>query len=287
MDKKKLVILSDYGLDDACALIFLLMNKQLFAALDIVAIAGNTSAENSLRNLKKLVAAYEKDIAPLKAMQQTGKSDGFAADYDVDLSNVTIVDTCDLQQEYSHLPSIHGNDGMGDLLPDAEPKVKSVKFDEWLKNLADGYIMFSAGPCTLTKTVQDKAHPSHTVLMAGTVDAEPNYNGMEFNQALDAESYNECVNRKNTVTATLDTCRNAAFNLAGKKIGGNNLLNRLLDKARELAEARHPDNCYVYDYIAAHALTEPQMFATTAKRDRWGNTVMQLAWVGNGSDAKE
>lgn len=251
--KAKLVILSDYGLDDACAGVYCLQNKQLFDGIDIVAIAGNTSAENSLANAKKLLANYEGD-----------KTD------------VRLVDTTAVPQAYSHLPSIHGNDGMGDLLSVGDSDVPLVPYDDFFSALNEKpFILFSLGPCTLTLQILQNYTPVQTVLMAGLLQAEPNYNGMEFNQALDVSAYNACLTYPHVV-ATLDTCRVPAFNLAGKRRGDNSLLSRLINRAEELAEARHPKNCYIYDYIAALYLTKPKNFAILQQKDRWGNVLSNL-----------
>ncbi len=254
MQKQRLVILSDYGLDDAVAGAYLLSRADMFCAVDIVAVAGNVSAQKSLFNAKKLVSAAGAEN-----------------------KKVVIVDTCDIAQHGTDLPSIHGADGMGDLFDGSIIKsgLNIVPYNKFFKSLSDGFILLSLGPLTLTEQILKKFKPSLTLIMAGMVDEVPNFNGMEFNQALDAQSYNNCL-KFDHVAATLDTCRDPAFNLAGKRFEENCLMNKFINRAIALAEARHPDNSYIYDFIASLYLTEPKLFKTERVTDKWGNTLSQL-----------
>lgn len=275
--KKRLVILSDYGLDDAAAGVYCLNNAKMFDGIDIVAIGGNTSTENSFNNAKKLLVAYAKE---------NGK-----------VENVRLIDTLIVTQPFTHLPSIHGNDAMGDLFTHNFPlPVPVIKYNDWTKDIltlskSKEIILFSLGPCTITKQLMDMFGDKNIevadnkicgtlkniqlVLMAGMVNATPNFEGMEFNQALDSVSYNYCLTF-NHVVATLDTCRENVFNLANKRTKGISMLDKIINRSEELAEARHADNCYIYDFIAAHYLTCSELFKTQRQKDKWGNTVNQL-----------
>lgn len=255
--KKRLVILSDYGLDDAVAGIYLLENSDKFLSIDIVAIAGNSSSLISFNNAKKLLSNYNGD-----------------------LSKVRLIDTTRKHQDYAHLPSIHGNDGMGDLLEVKKYNFTILDYDDWFKAGLDDILLLSLGPLTITKEIMDTYKNIELVIMAGMVDAEPNFKGMEFNQALDADSYNYCL-KFDHVVATLDTCRHKNFNLAGARLKENNLLNKLINKAVLLAEARHIDNSYIYDFISALYLIMPHIFTVIKKGDKWCNTVFELVLNDN------
>ena len=76
--------------------------------------------------------------------------------------------------------------------------------------------------------------------------------------------------------ATLDTCRVPRFNFAGRRESGDSLLGRLINKAVELAERRHPDNSYIYDYIAVQRLIAPDTFTVESVYDKDGNLIRQL-----------
>ncbi len=260
----RLVILSDYGLDDAVATAYLMRHRDKYELIDVVAIAGNTSAKNSLNNANKLLDAL-------------GVESGNKKEY---LKGVTLVQTLNVPQFDESLPSVHGNDGMGDLYQDVD-LIKTMDFKEWLAHLKGEYVLFSAGPCTLTAEIQKAFEPKFTVIMAGVVNETPNFNGMEFNQALDVNAYNDCVKRKNTVVATLDSCRNKRFNLAGKRFLDGTVLSDLINRACELAEARHPDNCYIYDYIASLFLVQQKAFEVVNVVDKWGNSIPEMRLLGD------
>jgi len=225
--KKRLIIFSDYGLDDACALAYLLERAERFDGIDIVCIAGNAPAACSLSNAQKLL-------------------------YQHPVPRTRLIDTNDFPQHYARLPSIHGEDGMGDLFP-APEKMDAVPYAEWVQSLPESATLLSLGPCTVSldvvkrlKSLKDSDH----IIMAGMVNAVPNHLGMEFNQALDVESFNAQVKFPHLI-ATLDTCRAPQFNLADWRGKSGSLLHRLVNRANELAEARHPCNSYIRsDYRA-------------------------------------
>lgn len=252
---KRLVILSDYGLDDAVALLHLMDNGHIYSCLDILAVGGNTSAEVSLVNARKLLAAYGKN-----------------------LKNVRLIDTRALVQEFAVLPDVHGGDGMGDLIAEVKSApVPELEYFDWLKEDLSGSVLLSLGPCTVTKHILETKGDLPTVIMAGLTKAKPNYNGYEFNHYLDIPAFSYCT-AKPHVVATLDTCRAPAFNLAERKREGTDLSlkERLINRAIDLAVARHPDNCYIYDFIAALYLTDPDIFETVEAVDPWGNKLSEL-----------
>lgn len=253
--RKNLIILSDYGLDDAVAGAYLFSRKELFGKIFVVAVAGNVSAETSLKNARKLLDNFEGDK-----------------------SGIVLVETDERFQSYAVLPDVHGGDGMGDVI-NKDGKYPYIKYDEFvssLKGSGDDYVILSLGPLTVTEKLMQKLPEAELVIMAGVVNENPNYKGMEFNQALDAPAYGACLEKYPHAVATLDTCRNAAFNLAGHRFEENKLIKKLINRAVTLAENRHGDNAYIYDFIASLYLTDRSLFEVVPVTDKWGNTVNEL-----------
>ena len=54
----KIIIFSDYGLDDAAALADIILHRDAFEKIDIVPIGGNVPTEVSLRNCLTLLGEY-------------------------------------------------------------------------------------------------------------------------------------------------------------------------------------------------------------------------------------
>lgn len=249
---KKYVLMCDYGLDDAAATAFVLDNRKAGDSVDVMPIGGNSEKSVAYRNGQTLLARYE------------GSLDG-----------VRVVDTREEEQPFANLPSIHGEDGMGDLFAPETSSVPVVKFAEWLKE-TDEIVLVSLGPCTLTEKIVAAREVSLLLVMGGCVDAEPNFHGYEFNHYLDIPAFNACMRFPHTAVATLDTCRVKRFNLIGKEIEGDGLTAIFLKRSRDLAAVRHPDNCYVYDYIAVHYLFENATIAV--KTDRENNEIREIVF---------
>ena len=240
--KMKLVIFADYGLDDACATVYVLKNRSEFDEVDIVPIGGNVEAERAYKNACKLLNAAALDGIPL---------DG-----------VRLVDTADIEQPFCRLPSVHGDDGMGDLFADCAPCVSVLDFDEWVRSLDCEYKILSLGPCTVVcKTLElaPRRYAGDMIIMGGCVSEEPNYKGYEFNDGLDHAAFVRALGYPHKA-ATLDTCRADTFNYINKRFDGGDLLSKLMSRSVSLASKRHNDRCYIYDYIAALALLHPEAF---------------------------
>lgn len=248
----RLIILSDYGLDDAAATAHIFEHRAIFGEIDILAVAGNVSADTSLLNAKKLLSNLT-----------------------ADMTGVRLVDTGTRTQRYSQLPSIHGEDGMGDLLSLKPLKVPVVSYDQFAADLRDGATVLSLGPLTVTCDLLERMRPGLLVMMAGLTDAQPNFNGYEFNHYLDREAFSRAV-RYPHVIATLDTCRVPRFNMIDRVGQVPGVRGALIDRAIELAAARHPDNCYIYDLVAAEFLTAPDTFTAAWRTDPWGNRLREL-----------
>ncbi len=248
----KTVLLCDYGLDDACATLKVLQERREGETVDIVAVGGNDSAQKSLTNAIKLLGLVGNP------------------------SWVTLVDTTAIPQNHSYLPSIHGEDSMGDLTEYPSDPVTPVPFDEWLRDVDSHIRLVSLGPCKITNLILDRiGEPDLLLIMAGNVAEEPNYEGYEFNHRIDISAFEQCVKHPHVI-ATLDSCRTAAFNFSAVKHGESGELSRFLDRSVELAKQRHPDNSYVYDYICVSYLYEPQDWDTVSAVDADGNRLNML-----------
>lgn len=252
---RRYAVLCDYGLDDACATIYLLDNAGNGDCFDILPVGGNSEVNAAYRNAQTLIAEYARRGG--------------------NVNNVRIVDTCDLTQPWAKLPSIHGEDGMGDLFAPAVSVVPVINFSDWLEENTDPLYVVSLGPCTVTDIIMKNARVENLLIMGGCVAETPNFHGYEFNHYLDIPAFNACT-RYPHVVATLDSCRTPKFNLAGKRFTDGSLLSTLLNRSIELATARHPDNCYVYDYIAAHYAVHSDLFTIEQVVDGEGNLLNEL-----------
>ena len=249
---RKFVLLCDYGLDDAVATVFLLDHRDESDSVDILPIGGNSEVTVSHRNAQTLLASYEGS-----------------------LKGVRIVDTREKSHPFAKLPSIHGEDGLGDILEPKESSAIVIAYDEWLNEDSAPSTLVSLGPCTITREILKKKEVELLLIMGGCVSEKPNFNGLEFNHYLDIPAFNECVKYPHAV-ATLDSCRCDRFNYAGKRFEGKTLLEKLLNRAIELAEARHKDNCYIYDYIAVNYLFYPETFLVRPVPDPSGNILSEI-----------
>ena len=238
MNEQRLVIFADYGLDDACATVFLLMHR-VFSHIDIVPIGGNVACEVALRNAHTLLSAAQAD--------------------GINTAGVRIIDATACPQAFCALPLVHGSDGIGDILPPEKSDLPVLSFAEWLPALVN-YRMLSLGPATVPVQVLAHAAPlSPIVIMGGCTHENPNYGAYEFNHGLDPEAFEKLLAYPH-VCATLDSCRAPAFNAGNTHKIGEGLFARLFNRAVALANARHKGNCYIYDLIAAYALAYPDRF---------------------------
>ena len=252
---KKLIILSDYGLDDAVAGAYLFDKKELFEKIYVVAVAGNVSADVSLENASKLLCAAN-----------------------ADREFITLVRTQETHQAFAVLPQVHGGDGMGDLINEVGdyPYISYGDFTASLAGTGQDYTVLSLGPLTVTQKLMELIPKARLVIMAGVSKEKPNFNGMEFNQALDAKAFSACAEKYPHAMATLDPCRAAAFNLALCKLPEDKLIKRLINRAVSLATARHGDNAFIYDFIASLYLTHPQIFSVEKTKSICGDGIFQL-----------
>ncbi len=255
-DKKSLALLCDYGLDDAIATLYLLEYAGRFDRIDLVPIGGNFPLKSTFVNAKRILT-------------HSGK----------ELGNVRIVDTSSFPQPEEHIPNIHGNDGMGDVLPEEYSEtVPVIAYSEWLNEVDPAYILVSLGPCTVTLDILKRCGNLPLVMMAGNISEPPNYNGYEFNHGLDVQAFAECVKYPH-VAATLDTCHNPLCDLNLFEISQKGLLKLMLERYLEMSRERNEAVCSVYDLTAVVYLLHPEYFTTEKRTDKDGNEVTVLKYI--------
>ncbi|MBE6637435.1 MAG: nucleoside hydrolase [Ruminococcaceae bacterium] len=257
--KRSLALLCDYGLDDMVATLYLLDHAALFNTIDILPIAGNFTEETSARNARRILTH-----CPNRP------------------ENVRLVDTAAVPQHGEPIPNIHGNDGIGDflpLVPDTVPEgVPFLSYSEWLKDVDEHYTIVSLGPCTVTQDILKKKGALPLVMMAGNVAEPPNFNGREFNHALDVDAFAACVAFPH-VTATLDSCHHPLTDFYHITPDGNDLLCRAVAAAVSLARHRGESTCRIYDLLTAVYLVHPDRFAVREDIDPDGNRLSYLAYL--------
>ncbi len=254
----KLVLFCDYGLDDAAATVDALSHSVAdgYEEVVLVAIGGNVPPTISLRNAIRLVANCDFAYAP-----------------------VTVVDTTDEEQPFEFLTNVHGGDGMGDLFHDRPFRANVLPFREWLKEFSDEYYLLSLGPMTLVPRLLKKCPPKKFVFMGGNVAEKPNFQGYEFNHALDKEAFKAAVKACPHVAVTLDTCRNEYLNIQNEEIEGDDLLSRIISRSRDLTLMSGEEGCYVWDDIAYKYLRHPNWFTLRYREDRDGNELTVAEYV--------
>ena len=253
MKYNRLIMFCDYGLDDAIATLHILKNAQMFNRIDIVPIGGNVSVQTAYRNAHTLLH--------------------YAGDYK---DKVRIIDTRDIPQSAADIPDVHGKDGIGDVLAPAQSGATVVGFDAFkheLESTADPAhdCVLSVGPCTVPNMLGYV--PFCTVLMGGTVDEPPNYGDYEFNEGCDVPAF-KALAYKATAVATLDSCHDNGFGFE-KLTMHDKLADSLLDKYRSMCKDRGAVVA-VYDYVAALAVTNPELFDVTRVRRPDGVELNQL-----------
>ena len=249
ISKPKLVLLCDYGLDDAAATAFILERRYLFDKINILPIAGNMPLAVSMHNAKRVISNFG---GPL--------------------DNVALVDTSSVTQPEENLTDIHGKDGIGDIFsPVYEDIVNTVKYEDFINSLTDEIIL-SLGPCTVTKDILERSPDHELIIMGGNISEKPNYNEYEFNHGMDPEAFSYCVKHPH-VALTLDSCRNPLCDFSKIEINGNSLLEKFARKSVVLSGRRSEEACYIYDLIAVQYLFFPERFECEIKNDSFGNSL--------------
>ena len=257
MIKESLIVFADYGLDDAAATVTLFRNEERFSRIHIVPIGGNVPARRSFENCLTLLSFFQ----PLH-------------------EKITVVDTRHIEQPSEYLASIHGNDGMGDVLErrPGKPRFSVVRFEQWLESVKGDETLLSLGPMTLVRSLMEK-HSSYTpVIMGGCVRTPPNFKGYEFNQSLDPEAFSFCT-RSSHYAVTLDTCRMDELDMRKREFLGQDLYSIIVRADQELSIKRGEEGCYIWDDVAAVCLLHPERFTFTKEKDRDGNMINNAAYV--------
>ena len=102
-----LIVFADYGLDDAAATVSLFRREERFDRIDLVPIGGNVPTTVSFGNCMTLLSEFPEI-----------------------LQKIRVVDTRHLSQPEEYLASIHGGDGMGDLLAPATVEAEEILFED-------------------------------------------------------------------------------------------------------------------------------------------------------------
>lgn len=255
---KNVALLCDYGLDDAIATLFLLENSDAFNCIDIIPVAGNFPLDKCFVNAKRLLS-----------------------NCNYNLTNVRIVDTSSIKQNFENIPEIHGADGMGNVISENFTDIVPViSYDDWIKEVTKGYSILSLGPCTVTLDILRKCEPSELILMAGNINQIPNYKGYEFNHGLDINSFAECVKYPH-FCVTLDTCHCDMCDLNKINVDGDDLFYELLCSYHKMCIERKDKYASVYDLTAVVKLLHPERFDVTVNTDKDGNNISVLRYVSN------
>ncbi len=255
---ENVAILCDYGLDDAIATLYLLEFADRFQKIDIIPVSGNFPIEETFVNAKRLLTYYDNP-----------------------LNNVRIVDAFSVPQKGDRIPEIHGNDGMGDVLPpEYEEKVPVVKYSDWIREVDADYTIVSVGPCSVTLDILKKKGALPLIMMAGNIAEPPNYNGYEFNHGVDTEAFAECVKYPHAV-ATLDTCHISACDLNKIEFVANGLFGKMVNRYLELSKGRNETVCSVYDLVAFVYLIHPELFEVDTATDKDKNKLSVLRYISD------
>lgn len=252
---KKIVLLCDYGLDDAAATSYILEHYGYFDKIDIIPIAGNVPLNISFKNAMRIIENLE--IVP---------------------KNVSIIDSSSIEQYGEYLDYIHGKDGMGDFLSEEyNLTIGTIDFNTWIKTLTKDYLVVSLGPCTVTERIL-KHIDLPLLIMGGNISEKPNYKGYEFNHGMNISAFETCVKHSHVI-ATLDTCHNKYCDFYQINITDNNLSSRFVQRSVELSRQRKEEAAYIYDLITIVYLFNPEKFTIIPSFDKDGNKLFVLHYI--------
>ena len=255
--KPALVVLSDYGLDDAVATLRLLSHAERFRSIDIVAVGGNVSPALSLKNAKRVVAQGAPCSVPVR-----------------------FVDTDALLQPHENLYDIHGADGVGgDVFTEKESLAPVLTLEAFLAEQGEIDVLLSLGPMTVTKEVLSRRTVKEFLFMAGCVDGIPNYHGYEFNHGLNKEAFAFCAKFPHRAVLLDAACK--ALDVQHLPLTAPDLFTRAIKKYRDIGVLRGETSCTVWDDVAMLALLYPALFTEQTKTDRDGNLLTTLTFAAD------
>ncbi len=254
----KLILCCDYGLDDALATVDVFAHAKTdgYTSIDLVAVAGNVPADVALCNAQKLLQnAFTADTPPVR-----------------------IVDTTKKEQPFEFLKTIHGQDGMGNLFADCSTPSVVFDFDAWLETLNEPFDLLSLGPMTLVSAILQKKGLNKFIFMGGNIAEEPNFQGYEFNHALNRVAFSRAVQTPH-VAITMDTCRTSRLNIQPAALRGESLAVKIANRAREMSFISGEKGCYIWDDIAVKYLRHPNWFCVEKRVDKDGNELSVARYI--------
>lgn len=257
---KKIVLLCDYGLDDAIATAYILEHSSMFEKIDIMPIGGNMPLKISFNNALRILNNLE---------------------YIPD--NVRIVDSSIYPQPEEYLDFIHGRDGMGDILPkesNASDKIDVLDFNSWIDTVGSDYLIVCLGPCTIAEKILQHKENLPLLIMGGNIAEKPNHNEYEFNHGMDTKAFSFCVKHSHFI-ATLDSCHHPLCDFYKIDVTDNKLSSRFIRRYVELSKERNEKESYIYDFVTVLFLFKPEKFNVIKCTDRDGNKLSMLKYIDN------
>lgn len=256
---KKLVIISDYGLDDAAATLSILRNSHLFSQIDILPIGGNVPVSLSFQNIQVLLSNFAGDI-----------------------SKVRIVDTSAIPQPEEHVSVIHGVDGLGDFLSrNISLSLPIISYSDWISELPNDVTILNLGPMTVLKQIFCDVGCREFIFMGGSVHGIPNYNGYEFNHGMDRLSFEYCVKFPH-VGVSLDVAC-PFLDITERDLSKGDLYYTILERYRTLVLNAGEIGCYVWDDIAVQYFLHPEWFLEYDAMDKDGNKLNIVRYISDQS----
>ena len=228
----RLLIFTDPGLDDAMALIYLLKKLPDSTRIDIFCVGGNNSPIVSFKNACSLVA-------------------------NVNRSGLTIWSTDSIAQKSDPLTDVHGINFLG--LPDKYCQF-TKSFPQDRIDISEKCDIIILASCTIPYMMNiDPVYIDDIIIMGGC-ELQPNYNGLEFNQAMDPLSFYNFIKKymDKLRVVTVDSCRNAKYDLFSLNYGifldKGSIEYECYDRYSKYALKRKSKSCIPYDLVAAFAL---------------------------------
>ena len=267
--RKPLLIFCDPGIDDALALLWLLIER-FYYIRGIVAVADNTTADNAFLNLLKIICISGSNHVP-------------------------IYTSANISQNYHLLPNIHGNDSLGDLnlVSDneyiEEGVIQSGELNEAeIRCLSSdpSYNIISLGPLTVVAYYLKKAlyPPVEITIMGGLLKETGNYKGNEFNFGLDLIAAQDVLNYQDCLLKLVPLDLTRQFWLRQNFLETFKRPNKKVDYFRQFGEAyldltfkRGDAYAYPHDLTAAIALTCPDLFRWRSGLIKIGGSTLRLS----------
>jgi purine nucleosidase len=225
--KKRALVFTDPGIDDAMAIIYLL-NQPRVELIGVVAVAGNVPAARAESNTGFILDSVGADIP--------------------------IYRTHHLEQPFADSSDYHGKDGLGGL---GAGRTEAEAAPIELFTSGEHHDVLSLGPCTVVERFARANQFDALVQMGGLLGEGGNYRGLEYNFYLDTGSAARLLGEYKPKVVPLETCR---IELELPEIEhGKALFRGLARSYSELARQRG-SMPYYFDLVAAIAYAEPDRF---------------------------